>query len=211
MKYKLVIFDFDGTLADTLAWFTSTINSVADRFKIKRINLANLQMFRGLDAGRLIKDHHVPVWKIPMIANHMRSLMAAGISKISLFNGVDDCLRRLSANNAIIAVVSSNSLSNILQVLGPGNASLIRYFECGVSLSGKQSKIKKILRKTRVAKHETIMIGDEIRDALAAKKARIAFGAVSWGYNSIEILRQHSPAMEFRAMDEIAIKLADAQ
>jgi len=33
MPYKLAIFDFDGTLSDSFAWFLSVINSVADKHK----------------------------------------------------------------------------------------------------------------------------------------------------------------------------------
>jgi phosphoglycolate phosphatase len=207
MTYKLIIFDFDGTLADSFPWFINTINSVADKYKFKRVDAADLDSFRGFDAGYLLKKYGVPVWKIPIIANHMRSLMAGSISQISLFKGVSDVLHRLSAKGKLLAIVSSNSRNNVTLVLGQDNASLIRYYECGVSISGKKSKIQKILRLTGVNPEETLVIGDEIRDGEAAKKTHVAFGAVSWGYNSIESLRELSPSLVFNTVEEIPEKL----
>jgi phosphoglycolate phosphatase len=208
MPYKLVIFDFDGTLADSLSWFANTINIVADKYKISRVDMADLDKFRDVDAQSLLKNHHVPAWRIPLIARNMRLRMAHDINQISLFKGIDVVLDRLSMQGILMAVVSSNSRDNVVRVLGQKNAGLIRYFECGVSISGKQSKIKKVLRTTGVVPEETLLIGDEIRDGVAAKKSHVAFGAVSWGYNSIDSLMKQSPAIVFITVDEIAEKLS---
>lgn len=201
MRYKLIIFDFDGTLADTLGWFTSTINTVAGRFGIKDVDLADIDSLRKYDAGYLLKKHRVPLWKIPLLANHMRKLMARDITGISLFDNVNNMLQRLNTIGAVLAVVSSNSANNILRVFGGDTASLFRYYECGVSIAGKVPKIKKLLRKTQVKPSETLFIGDEIRDGAAAGKARVDFGAVSWGYNSIEALREQSPSLVFNTVE----------
>lgn len=207
MHFKLIIFDFDGTLADSFPWFTSTINSVADKYKFKRADAADLDSFRGFDAGHLLKKYGVPAWKIPVIANHMRSLMAGSISQIPLFKGVSDVLHRLSSKGKLLAIVSSNSRNNVTRVLGRNDASLIRYYECGVSISGKKSKIQKLLRATGVGPEETLFIGDELRDGDAAKKTHVAFGAVSWGYNSIESLQKLSPELVFKTVGEIPEKV----
>ena len=37
MRYNLVIFDFDGTLANSLPWFSRVLNEVADRYRFKRV------------------------------------------------------------------------------------------------------------------------------------------------------------------------------
>ena len=208
MKYKLVIFDFDGTLADTFPWILSIVDEVADKYKVKRVERSELETFRTYDASKMMKLHHVSLWKAARIANHIRSLMAKDINQIQLFAGMDRVLNHLVEKGATLALVSSNSHDNVCQVLGSHNASLIKYYECGVSLFGKQPKFRKILQKNGSRPDETICIGDEIRDSQAARKNNIAFGAVAWGYTKFEALIAESPQEFFSSVGEIVEKIA---
>ena len=208
MKYKLIIFDFDGTLADTFFWFKNVVNKIADKYKFKRIDESEADILRNYSAGKFIKHLGVPLWKIGEIAYDMKKMMQHDIRQISLFEGIDNLLKILSNKGALLAVVSSNSLENVRKVLGPENAALINHFECGVSLFGKHAKLKKVIRKIKVQCSESIYIGDEIRDREAARNVNIAFGGVSWGYNSVESLIAHSPVEIFHNIDDILEKIA---
>ena len=208
MKYKLVIFDFDGTLADTFPWILSILDEVADKYKFKRVERSELEAFRTYDAGKLMKLHHVPLWKAARIANHVCTLMSKDIGQIRLFAGMDRVLNNLVEKGATLALVSSNSCENVRQVLGPQNASLIKYYECGVSVLGKPPKFRKILRKSGAEPDKTICIGDEIRDSQAARKNKLAFGAVAWGYTKFEALVAESPQEVFTSVGEIVEKIA---
>jgi len=203
MKYKLAIFDFDGTLANSFPWFKSIINEIADRLGIRRIEESEEEILRGYSPKQLMKHLGVPLWKLPTIAYHIRTLMTKDIQNISLFEGIDTLLQSLSQEDLVLAIVSSNSYENVQRTLGPENAALIDYYECGVSAFGKTAKLKRVLRKSGMLHHESIYIGDEIRDIKAAQDAGLAFGAVSWGYNSIEALRIYSPQEAFSNVDEI--------
>ena len=130
--------------------------------------------------------------------------MARDIHLIPLFDGVDDLFEILESQGATIAIVSSNIERNIRQVLGPQNCARVQYFECGVALFGKAPKIKKLLKRTQCDPEEAILIGDEIRDGQAARKAGIAFGAVTWGFTHAEALAAQVPNALFNAMHEIA-------
>ena len=68
---------------------------------------------------------------------------------------------------------------------------------------GKARKIRKLLARTKVPAKRALLIGDEIRDCEAAHTAGVAFGAVSWGYNSLEALRAHEPTEFFATMSDI--------
>jgi len=204
MKYKLIIFDFDGTLADTFPWFASVINKVADKYKFKKVSESEYETLRGLGAREIFKYLGIPVWKAPMIGNYTSALLSQDIHKISLFDGIEALLKSLSNKGATLAILSSNSLANISAVLGPENTPLIDYFECGVAALGKRAKLGKILKKSKIPPSETIFIGDEIRDCEAANKEGIAFGAVSWGYTRIESLEVCEPAEVFTSVGQIS-------
>jgi phosphoglycolate phosphatase len=207
MKYRLAIFDLDGTLADSFPWFLEVVNDVADRFGFRRIQEHEVDTLRGYDARRMIRHLRTPAWKLPFIARHMRARMAADIHRIKLFPGVDGLLRDLCDAGVTIAIVTSNSEANVRRLLGPENAALVRHYGCGASILGKAGKLRRVLRASGVPAAEAVKIGDEIRDLHAARAAGMAFYAVGWGYTHAAALAEHGPDALFERMDKLAAAL----
>jgi phosphoglycolate phosphatase len=207
MRYQLVIFDFDGTLADSLPWFSRVLNDVADRYRFRRVAAHEEDMLRAMDGRELMRHLGIPAWKLPLIVRHMRKRKSQELDQTRLFDGVDRMLRRLAHADIATALVSSNTEPNVRTILGAENASLIRYFECGASLFGKSSHFRKVLRRSATPARDAICVGDELRDLEAAQKVGIAFGAVTWGFSTAEALIARSPAVVFRSVDEIADRL----
>jgi phosphoglycolate phosphatase len=203
MKYRLAIFDFDGTLADSLPWFRSVFNSVAIRYGFRALDDAEFEELRGMGNREIIRRVGVPLWKIPLIAAHMKRLMAEDIDGIALFDGAAEMLLDLKSSGMRLAVVSSNSEKNIRRVLGHRNAALIDHYGCGASIFGKPPKFRQVLRRSGVRAHEAICIGDEVRDAEAARSLGIPFAAVSWGYATPELLASQEPDQMFVSVGDI--------
>jgi phosphoglycolate phosphatase len=203
MKYKLTIFDFDGTLADSFSWHLSVVNEVAEKYQIRRLDENDIDTIRGFDARKAMSYVGLPMWKLPFLQREMQQRMTREIDQISLFPGVDELLYRLNANGVVLAIVTSNSLANVHRVLGPNTVGLIRHYGCGASIFGKRAKLRKVLRSSGVHSSEAIFIGDEIRDLHQARAEKIPFGAVSWGFNSIESLKTDSPEHAFASMEEM--------
>lgn len=203
MHYKLIIFDFDGTLADSGAWFAGTLNDVADRFGFRRVSEAELQRLRGCDTRAVMRHLGVPSWKLPLIARHMRARVAAQAACIPLFAGTPALLRGLADRGVPLAIVSSNSEDNVRRILGDEAAALIRFYACGASLFGKAAKFRRAIKWAGVSADEAIAIGDEARDIDACAEARIDSGAVTWGYATAALLSERRPTLLFDKMDDI--------
>jgi len=203
MKYRLAIFDFDGTLADSFPFFIRVFNQLAEQHGFKGIEPDLAPTYRSYDARQIMEQVGMPAWKLPLVAKSFISLMRRNAASISLFEHTDDMLLHLANNGVTLAIVSSNSYDNVSQILGPANTRLISQFECGVSIFGKSVRIRKVLKKTGVPCREAIYIGDQVTDLEAARKEKVAFGAVSWGYGTIESLREHFPEEEFDSVSDI--------
>ncbi len=201
-RYELVIFDFDGTLADSAAWMMRAVNPMARRYGFKTVTDEEIEMLRGRSTREVIRYLGVSPWKLPLIARAGKKLMAADAHTIPLFPETEKMLRALHAAGVKIAVVSSNSETVIRRVLGEELGNLISLYACGASLFGKARKFKQVTRQG-VARDKIICIGDETRDIEAARAVGLDCGAVGWGYAKPSILAQHGPTVSFNSMSEI--------
>ncbi len=191
--YRLVIFDFDGTLADSFGWFLDVFDEVADRFKFRKLDRDRLNEFRGLSTRDLLRHHGVPLWKVPMIAAHARTLQGLHLDAIPVFAGMDTVVADLKTRGVTLALVTSNAHGNIAHILGPETLGAFDHVVCGASLLGKAAKFRAALKATGIDAKAALAVGDELRDIEAARATGIAAGAVDWGYALPERLRAEAP------------------
>ncbi|MGV3559624.1 HAD hydrolase-like protein [Larkinella arboricola] len=203
MNYKLVIFDFDGTLADSFPYFLKTLNVLAEMYQFKKVDPDQVDELRGMHVRQMMKLSGLPAWKMPIVASTFIKMMSRDIDQISLFDGISELLQQLSAHGVQLAIVSSNSESNIRRVLGADNAPLINYYSCGTSVFGKQSKFRKVMKKSGFRPGEILCIGDEVRDIEAAQSEALPFGAVTWGYTRTDALTAYSGITVFYTVADI--------
>ena len=109
LKYDFAAFDFDGTLADTMPWFNSVLNTVAEKYGFRQIDATEREQLRHRDPMAILKYLGIPLWKLPAIMTHMRELMRDIDPSVHLFDGMVDVLATLKAAGLRLAVVSSNS------------------------------------------------------------------------------------------------------
>lgn len=208
MRYELVIFDFDGTLGDSAGWALEMLGEVSERFGFRNPGPDELEELRGLGSREVIRRLEVPLWKLPLIARHLRRQAIVNAHRFSLFPGIAPMLQRLDDNGAIVAVVSSNAEETIRKVLEPRLAAAIDRFECGASMFGKVRRIRRVLRRSGVPASAAIFIGDETRDIEAAHQAGVAAGAVAWGYSRPAAFADFEPLTRFSTVEEMAAFLA---
>ncbi len=208
MKYDIAAFDFDGTLADTMPWFNSILNTVADKYGFRKIDASEREQLRSREASEILKFLNIPLWKLPAIMAHVRSLMQEIDPSVQVFDGIPEALARLKANGLRLAVVSSNSVENVQRVLGAEPAALFDDYECGTDLFGKAAKIDRLLKQHGTPPERFLLVGDEMRDIDAARKAGVRVGSVAWGYNHVDALRGRGPDELFLAVQDLPNALA---
>ncbi len=187
---QLCIFDFDGTLADTFVSGAKLINSYAIKFGYKQIDFSNT---KNLSARQLIKLSKVKFWEIPRLVKFFRKKSEETAAEINLFSNIIEILHCLKKNGFDLAIASTNSQKTIDTVLKKYNIeNMFTFLRTDIPLFGKKRALTRIRRYNSKIYNKLIYIGDEIRDIEACRKANIDIISVSWGFNSLESLQQHT-------------------
>ena len=203
MAYKLLIFDFDGTLANSYPWVVAILDELAEKFNAIPVDHSKLDELKNYPPRKIMKMHNVSIWKLPAILKFTRSRMKTNGESIKCFEGVGKMLQELKDNDIRLALVTTNTCETVRRVLGDDLYSFFHLFEDKISMFGKPAALKRIIRKSGLDRSEMLAIGDEIRDVEAAKKVNIPFGAVSWGFSTMDAMASHEPEHIFTEMSQI--------
>jgi phosphoglycolate phosphatase len=206
--YKLVIFDFDGTLSDSGEWFLSILDDLSERFRFRRVvDRDEVERLRRRPTREVIQHLGIPGWKLPLIARHVRARFRENARDIRTFDGVRAMLQTLADAGIRMMLCSSNGEANVRAVLGPDAARFEAYF-CGSGLFGKVAKFRRAIKASGLAPSAILAIGDETRDIDAARAVGIGAGAVLWGYANPDLLIAMRPDITFAHPADIVAHLA---
>jgi phosphoglycolate phosphatase len=187
---KTIIFDFDGTIADTFPIVINIVHEIVKRYGM----VVTTEEGRAAGLKQTLKKLKFPTLKIPQVLFEIKHRLRLKIKEeVDLFNEMDMVLNNLSQKYDL-GIISSNSESNIKSFLDKHHLlSLFNYIHTDSSLFGKHIILKKFCRKFKIKYSDVIYIGDEDRDIVAAKKMKIKVIAVTWGYNDKSLLEKEKP------------------
>ncbi len=189
----IAIFDFDGTIADSLDFVLAQYNQLAPRFRVKPVVREELPRLRALPASAILKEHGVSFWKLPLLVATIRKTMRAHVEAIEPHEGIIEALRALAERGVRCSVLSTNSTENIQRFLAKHELRMFEHVAGGVGMSGKARALTRLMARAGVAAKDVVYIGDEVRDVEAATKAGVRSIAVSWGYTARDALVAHAP------------------
>ncbi len=199
-RLPALIFDFDGTLADSFELSLKLFYELTHRRPLPAEDISRL---RGLDIVPLLRELHIPMWQIPLLLWRVRRRFGTVLEKVDLFPGMQEAIRLLAQRHRLY-VLSSNSADNVRGVLM--RIGIDGYF-AGIYGAArplhKERGLRNILRRSGVKPQDAWYIGDEARDVDAAHRIGLRAVAVSWGYNNIAVLGQHHPEVLVFSPEEL--------
>jgi phosphoglycolate phosphatase-like HAD superfamily hydrolase len=189
---RAIIFDFDGTIADSLPAVIEVFEELTNR--AVKMTAAEVAGYRHYNLIQLMHELGVPRWKWPRLIFKGRKMLHQHMDDVRLHPGIASAIKTLYEKGEPLYIVSSNSEENVSQYLEV--QGLRQYFTKvygGASVLGKSRKIFQLVNKERIDVAKSWYIGDETRDIIASRAVGLRVVAVTWGYNSKEALATKNP------------------
>lgn len=191
---KVLIFDFDGTIADTLKYGQAIANKLAEEFNFKKVLEADIPLIQNKSTQEIIKFLEVPMFKLPRIISRAHQELHLQMDKIEPIPGLADVLPELKKRVEQMGIVTSNSRKNVETFLRQhGLAELFEFIDSSSRILGKSHQLRKMIKKHNFQRERVVYVGDETRDIEACKKVGVRIAAVTWGFNAAEKLREYGP------------------
>ena len=194
MIYKSLVFDFDGTIADTLGETRRIFNRLAPDYGIREVAEHELDHLRHLSLKELLEHLHIPKRRVPALIARGTGMMRGNITQLQMIAGMSEVLIELRRHVRSFGVLTSNATANVdLFLRTHGLRDQFDFISSTSKLTGKAKHLKAILKTFSLRPGELLYIGDELRDVKASQKAGIPIAAVTWGFNSRESLAASKP------------------
>ena len=193
MQKPVVIFDFDGTIANTLDSIIDIMNNLSDEFGFRKIQDDDVEYLRGKRPREILKHLGISLFKLPFVIRRVRREINSHIALLSPSVDLLPVLKLLKENGCQIGIVTTNIEENVKKFLHANNLDQFDFFYTAKKVFGKDRTISKIIKDMKLEKSKIYFVGDEVRDIEAGKKAGIKTIAVSWGYNNKSALDKEHP------------------
>lgn len=191
---KVIIFDFDGTIADSFEMVLTISNRLAAEFGYLPALPEDIKRLKALSSREILRQAKVPFFRLPFLLRRLRFELNREICKLSPIPGIKEALQELKQQGHLLGIVTSNSVENVAEFLkAQGMEDLFDFIGSGLTLFGKGKVIQRIIKQQQLDPLTVIYVGDETRDIEAARKIQIQAIAVTWGFNSSEALLEQKP------------------
>lgn len=191
---KVLIFDFDGTIADSFEVIVRLANRLALEFGYPVVQPDEIATLQNLSSREIVRQSGIPPWKFPFLLRRLQRELNQEIGQLQLIPGMQETLLALHQRGDRLGIVTSNSCANVYAFLAAQNLTpAFEFVDSGLSLFGKGRIIQRVLHQHRLNPAEVLYVGDETRDIEAAHHIGIPVVAVTWGFNSRQALAAAQP------------------
>lgn len=209
--YKAVLFDLDGTLTESGEGITKSVQYALEKIGKPEPDLEKLKVFVGpplLEQFMKYADVDEETGR-EAVAFYRERYSTIGIYENQVYAGIPETLASLSQKGYLLAVASSKPENYVRQILDYFH--LTEFFQeiVGSELSGgrtqKSQVIEEALRRLNLERHrdQVLMVGDREHDVLGAREAGMECVAVTFGYGTMEELREAEPLQIVNSPQEL--------
>lgn len=178
---KVIVFDFDGTIADSLILGLQGVNLLAEKYNYQPITDTDYIRSKGM--RRIIKeDLHLKWYQLPFYVQALKKVLIPKIDELQLFDGVPELIRGMSDDYQLF-IMTSNIRKAVEHALTKYQLQVFDDVFAGIPTFRKHFTLKKLIQRQHISPKDIIYVGDEVRDVEACKRAGIPIIGVTWGLN----------------------------
>jgi phosphoglycolate phosphatase len=198
-RFDLIIFDWDGTLVDSIDWIVHCIQNAAINHNCPIPAAQAAKDIIGLSIENAINTLFPSIdsqTQQKLVNDYSQTFFSKQISRDDLFPGVYEMLQQFKQDGYRLAVATGKKSSGLAQAIeGTGVADLFCTTRCSDQTASKPHPlmIDEIVAELGVSKQRTLMVGDSIHDLQMALNAQVASIGVSCGAHSELVLQQYQP------------------
>ena len=190
---KHILFDFDGTIADSQQVALDIMNTMAESHGFERVSPEAVERLRRMTIAERFRDLGISLRRLPGWAKEYNTLFQEAVLKVDPFPGMPEVLKKLHDSGYGISILSSNAENNIRRFLERHNLGFIEDVRCSHRVFSKDRMIKRLLRRHRLRHEDVVYVGDEHRDVVACKRAGVRVIWVNWGFDGVEAVAPENP------------------
>ncbi|HEU5077683.1 MAG TPA: HAD hydrolase-like protein [Opitutaceae bacterium] len=190
-----IIFDFDGTLADSEELCFELLNEIGGRHRYRQLERGELSALKMMSYPERLRHLGVPLAHVPFLAMEARRQYRMRVHTLRPFEGVRDALMRLREMGFQLHVLSSNAVTTIRQFLSAHDMDLFQSVTCEKNFFGKHIGLRRFVRSNKLELSDVVYLADEVRDVDACRKIDLPIISVGWGFDPTAILRKANPGL----------------
>ncbi|MEO0581096.1 MAG: HAD-IA family hydrolase [Bacteroidota bacterium] len=203
MDKKLLVFDFDGTIADTLSVALLIVNEIGEKLEWPAVDKEEFIELKRKTIPELLKIANLNVSQLPGVLRKARRSFKQHLQDVKPIEGMPEVIVELKQRGYRMGILTSNSKPNVQRFLKQHQLGHFEFIYAPSSLFGKAPVLQKIMRRRKFDASELVMIGDEQRDMAAAQEAGIDGIGVTWGFHTPVQLETSSPAHILNQPEEL--------
>ena len=204
--YKHIVFDFDGTIVDSIHVIITIYNELALKYNFKQVSQEDYKLLNNLSTRERFKALHVPFYRLILLRKlnkEFKDKYNDYIDALVFLKGMKEVLEILLKKGLKISIITSNSSSNVMAFLKHQGMHSLHEVRSSNGLFGKHQTLKKYMKENQLDRREVIYIGDEHRDVIACKKCKIDVIGVTWGLDTKNLLSSAGPTYLIEQPHEI--------
>lgn len=190
---KYIIFDFDGTIADTIPVMLTLIAELAKEIGYdKKVTAEDLEWVREHELKEIPHKFNIPFIKIPYLLLKGRDMLNKQMFLVPPCKGILEMLQKLKKKGYTLAVLSSNRRDSIQEFIVKHNlASYFDFVHSELNIFGKDKALLSLLKQHKMPISECMYVGDETRDIEACRKIKLDCISAAWGLNTLNALKKY--------------------
>ena len=176
-----VIFDFDGTLANTVELMIKLYNQHADEFGVLKVEENEYESLREMGYKKAMKAKKIRLTKLPKMVRTVLKEMKLQMDNVKPYDEIIETINRLQSHGIRVGVLTSNETPLVNAFFKTHGFPKFDFVVSEKTLFGKEKALRKIMKRNNLNREDVFYVGDEPRDIISSKKAGVKVFGVTWG------------------------------